>query len=123
MEGVQHPDRVGQAGAQRGGIPSERVQCGDLDALSPGRVLGRDPLGENLSAAPGDDIEESAGPDIDDAGGKDRVMGGVRGQERSLIHPECGHRFGAGGVGDQWFAVVAGRGHDRGPAGPELSGH
>jgi hypothetical protein len=35
MEGVQHPHRVGQLDAQRGGVPPERVEGGEGDPLPP----------------------------------------------------------------------------------------
>ena len=40
VEGIQHPDRVGQACAQGGGVAPERVQSGHLDAQPPSRGLG-----------------------------------------------------------------------------------
>ncbi|MDQ3053123.1 MAG: hypothetical protein M3R66_04640 [Actinomycetota bacterium] len=47
----------------------------------------------------------------------------VRGQERGLIHTKRLNTVGAGRVVDQRPAVLGDRGHDRGPAGPELPGH
>jgi len=49
VEGVEDPHRVGEGGAQGGGVAAERVQRGNGDPVSPlGRPFG-DPLGENGS--------------------------------------------------------------------------
>ena len=43
VEGIQHAHRVAEHGAQGGGVAAVGIQCGDADAVPPGRVAVVDP--------------------------------------------------------------------------------
>jgi hypothetical protein len=114
VEGVQHPDGVGQAGAQRGRVAAERVEPSRRDGRSPGRVLGADPLLHNASRPSRYDIEQlractASARQRDDAGDELGVRPGAGGQERRLVHADRSKASGAGRVIDQWLAVVPGQ--------------
>ena len=79
VEGVEHPHRLRQGRRQRGRIPTERVQGGQLDAPAPLLLLllllllGENPVAVGLSGAPGHHVEQPRRPprgQVDDAGGE-----------------------------------------------------
>ena len=48
VERVQHPDRLGQAGAQRGRVAAGRIERGDRDVFAPTVGLSGNPSGQRF---------------------------------------------------------------------------
>jgi putative transposase len=129
MEGVRHPHRARQLGAQRRRIASERVERGDLDTVPPVPATGRDPVRQGLSASAFDHVEQPSRPvgtpaqmasQIHDAGHELGVMPAGSGQERGLINADRGHFCEPSGIVHKGLAVIPNRPHDRVPAHPVL---
>ena len=67
VERLQHPDRLGQAGAQRGRVAAGRIERGDRECSR--RCCGSaETRADNASAASGDDIEQPRQSRVNDAG-------------------------------------------------------
>ena len=128
VEGVQHPHRVRQMGAQRGGVAAERVQRGGGHTGPPAGVTLGDPAAQRRAAAVGDHIQQPcaatpAASQVHDPGDEPGRPPGGRGGERGLVHPDRRDLLQPARVIHQRPAVVTDRGHDRAPADPELAGH
>lgn len=123
MEGVEHPHRVGQLGAQRGRVATERIKRREADAGPPRVLPVADPARVGTAGAARHDIEQPGGPtrgQVDDAGDVLRRAGGGGPQPRGLIHAEPHHAGEPVRVVDERGAVLTDRAHHGAPAHPQL---
>ena len=126
VEGVEHPDRVGQLGGQRGGVPAERVQRGGDDRGPPRLVPVGEPGAQHPArTGPATTSSSRAGrPGVRSAMPVAYSVGWVPVARRNAVSstPERGHAVEPGRVVDQRFPAFDDLGHDGVPGHAELVG-
>lgn len=125
VEGVQHPDRLGQAGGQGGRVAPIGVQRSVTDLIAPVRLPLVEPGREARGGVVIDDVEQPGRPargQVGDASDKPSRAGRGGGEHGGLIHPDRFDPVESVRVLDQRFTLDNDLAHHGVPAHPQLSG-
>ena len=123
VEVIDHQRRVREHVADRGGVPAERVDGGDLDLVGPAIGLVGDPVAHDVTGTTWHDVQQSGAVDVDERGCHLGAASGVGVLERVLIHADCDGPLDSHVGGDQLVAVIDDGLMGALPADTELAGH